>query len=54
MKPTSSFKFKKEYKRVAATINDKHKRGEYIKRMIVAQLHLEEATRAPLSKKDKE
>ena len=54
MKPTSSFRLKKEYKRVAATYIDPHKRGEYIRSMVQAQLAEEEARRAPLSRKDKE
>jgi len=55
MKTNSAFKFKKSYKRVAATIIDKHKQGEYIRSMIEAQVHEQIAMNAPLKKsKDKE
>lgn len=54
MKPTSTFKMKKQYKVMAATILDPHKRGEFKRAMIQAQLAEEEARRQPLSKKDKE
>ena len=54
MKPTSSFKMWKQTKRTAATFIDPHKRGEYKRSMIQAQLAAEEAARQPLSRKDKE
>lgn len=55
MRANSSFKFKKEYKRVAAGILDKNKRGEYIRNMIQAQLCEQVAASQPLKKsKDKE
>lgn len=54
MKTTSSFRIKKLYKRVAATIKDPHKRGEYLRSMIEAQLHEEAAERQTLKQKDKE
>lgn len=54
MKPTSSFKLKKQYKRTAALYADSHKRGEYLRSMVQAQLAEEAAARAPLNKKDKE
>ena len=54
MKPTSSFKMWKQTKRTAANFVDPHKRGEYKRSMIQAQLAYEEAQRQPLNKKDKE
>lgn len=54
MKPTSNFKMKKQTKRVAANFIDPHKRGEYKRAMIRAQLAEEEAARQPLGRKDKE
>lgn len=54
MKPSSSFKIKKSTKMYAANFVDPHRRGEYLRSMIQAQLAEEEARRAPLGKKDKE
>jgi hypothetical protein len=54
MKPTSTFKMRKQTKIMAAKFIDPHKRGEYLRAMVQAQLAEEEARRAPLSKKDKE
>lgn len=54
MKPTSTFKMKKQTKIVAAKFIDAHKRGEYKRSMIQAQLAEEEAVRQPLSRKEKE
>ena len=54
MKPTSTFKMKKQTKMRAASFIDPHKRGEYKRAMIQAQLAEEEAARQPLSRKDKE
>jgi hypothetical protein len=38
MKPTATFKLSKQTKRFMATIIDNHKRGEYKRAMIDAQL----------------
>lgn len=54
MKPSANFRIKKQYKRMAAKYADPHKRGEYLRAMIQAQLAEEEARRAPLNKRDKE
>ncbi len=54
MKPTSTFKMKSTTKVMLANILDPHKRGEFRRAMIQAQLAEEEARRQPLSKKDKE
>lgn len=53
MKPTSSFKIKKQYKRTAALFTNNLQRREYLRSMVQAQLAEEEAKRQPLSKKDK-
>ena len=54
MKPTSTFRIKKQYKRTAALFVNPHQRGEYLRSMVQAQLAEEAAARQPLSKKDKE
>lgn len=54
MKPTANFRIKKQYKRMAAKYADPHKRGEFLRAMIQAQLAEEEAKRVPLNKKDRE
>lgn len=54
MKPSSNFKMWKQTKRTASLFIDPHKRGEYKRSMILAQLCAEEADRKPLGKKDKE
>lgn len=54
MKPTSSFKMSSQTKRYLSRFIDPHKRGEFKRAMIQAQLIEEEARRAPLSRKDKE
>lgn len=54
MKPSSSFKLKKQYKRVAANFVDAHERGKYKRQMIEAQLCAEAAEKQPLKQKDKE
>ncbi len=53
MKPSANFKLKKQYKRRAARFVDPHKRGEYLRAMIQAQLTEEEVRRQPLNKKDR-
>lgn len=53
MKPTSSFKIKKQYKRTAALYVNPHERGAYLRSMVQAQLAEEEARRQPLGRKDK-
>jgi hypothetical protein len=54
MKTNSSFNLKKEAKREIATIVDRHKRGEYKRLCIEAQLNYDQAKRQPLKVKDKE
>lgn len=54
MKTYSSFKLKKEFKRVAASFTDKHERGQFIRRCIEAQLGEESAKRTPMKMRDKE
>lgn len=54
MKPDKNFKLDKQTKRIADTMTNKHARGAYIKQMINAQLHAEEAERKPFKMKDKE
>jgi hypothetical protein len=54
MKPTSSFKISKQYKRTAASILCSHERGAYLRAMVSAQLEEESARRQPLNKKDKQ
>ena len=54
MKPTSAFKFKKEYKCFVASIADREKRN-YMKNVFIqAQLSEEEAKKKSLKGKDKE
>lgn len=54
MKPTSSFKMKKQYKRMLAQYIDPHERGRMKRLFIDAQLSEEAAARQPLKLKDKE
>ncbi len=54
MKPTSSFKLYKQYKRIAASILCAHGRGAYLRAMVNAQLEEENARRQPLNKKDRQ
>lgn len=54
MKSTSNFKLSKSTKRISANFLDPHKRGNYIRSMIQAQLDEEEANRKPLKIKDKD
>jgi len=54
MKPTSSFKISKQYKRTAASFLCSHERGAYLRAMVNAQLEEESARRQPLNKKDKQ
>lgn len=54
MKPTSTFKIDKLTKTLMTGFVDPHKRGEFKRAMIDAQLAREEAQRKPLGKKDKE
>ena len=54
MKPTSSFRISKQYKRAAASIICPHERGAYLRAMVSAQLEEESARRQPLNKKDKQ
>jgi len=54
IKSKTSFKIKKTYKAMAATIVDPHKRREFLNMMIQAQLAEEADTKRPVSMKDKE
>lgn len=54
MKPDKNFKLDKQCKRIADTITDKQARRAYIKMMIDAQLHAQDAERKPFKMKDKE
>jgi len=52
MKPTSTFKMSAQTKRFMATITDDHKRGEYKRAMIDAQLQSQVPFRPSKGKKD--
>ena len=52
LKPTQNFKISKQTKRFMATILDDHKRGEYKRAMIDAQLMGEQQYRPSKGKKD--
>lgn len=54
IKTKSSFKIKKPYKAMAATIVDPHKRREFLNMMIQAQLAEEAESKKPIKMKDKE
>ena len=54
MKPSSSFRISKQYKRTAALFLCSHERGAYLRAMVSAQLEEESARRQPLNKKDKQ
>ena len=54
MKADKNFKLDKQCKRIAETIIDKQARGAYIKMMVNAQLHAQEAERKPFKMKDRE
>lgn len=51
MKPGRNFQLPKPVKRTAATILDKHKRGEYLRAMIQATLASQEQPRRSRSAK---
>ncbi len=54
MKTNNTFNLKKEYKRLLASITDKHQRGEYLRYYIDAQLSYEQAKRQSIKTKEKE